>query len=189
VTDEEDDGFIGLPPGVTLPVDSTSGTIRRDRQERPRADRDEFVFFPAVPGTSPVTPEPVPADPVPGIDDATSVSVARHTTPQWRLVIEGREPVAVEGLLYLGRNPVAAADHPQARVLAVDDAAKSVSKTHALLELDADGLWVHDLDSTNGVWVVPAGDDATEVTPGQRMSVPPGADLELGDLIIQVELG
>ena len=121
--------------------------------------------------------------------DATSISVSRHTEPRWYLVIEGREPVAIEGQLYLGRNPVAPADHPSARVLAVDDTAKSVSKTHAMLEVDADGLWVHDLDSTNGVWVVPAGEGATAVTPGQRIAVPAGADLELGDFVIQVEQG
>ncbi|WP_229671342.1 FHA domain-containing protein [Salinibacterium xinjiangense] len=71
----------------------------------------------------------------------------------------------------------------------MDDPAKSVSKTHAMLEVDADGLWVLDLDSTNGVWVVPAGEGAIEVEPGQRVAVPAGADLELGDLVIQVERG
>ena len=191
MTDGDDEGFIGLPPGMTAPVDSTSGTIKRDRPERPRSDRDEIVFFPAVPGEPPATVAPTVEEPAntPTIDDATSISVSRHTAHGWRLVIKGREPVAVEGPLYLGRNPVAAPDHPQARVLAVDDAAKSVSKTHALLEVDPDGLWVHDLDSTNGVWVVPAGEDATEVTPGQRVRVPAGADLELGDLVIQIEHG
>ncbi|MBC7631902.1 FHA domain-containing protein [Aeromicrobium sp.] len=189
MTDGDDEGFIGLPPGMTAPVDSTSGTIKRDRPERPRSDRDEVVFFPVVPGAPPGAAAPTAGQSAstPTIDDATSISASRHTAHGWRLVIEGREPVAVEGPLYLGRHPVAAADHPQARVLAVEDAAKSVSKTHALLEVDADGLWVHDLDSTNGVWVVPAGEDATEVTPGQRVAVPAGADLELGDLVIQVE--
>jgi hypothetical protein len=58
-----------------------------------------------------------------------------------------------------------------------------------MLELEAGTLWAHDLDSTNGVWVVPAGQDAIEVTPGTRVAVPVGADLELGDLVIQVEHG
>ena len=204
VADEDTDGFIGLPPGMLAPVDSTSGTIKRERPERPKSDRDEIVFFHVAPGVPPDAPAPIAEEPVedvstpitdsasadvPGIDDATSISVSRHTEPRWHLVIQGREPVAVEGQLYLGRNPVAAADHPSARVLAVDDPAKSVSKTHAMLEVDADGLWVLDLDSTNGVWVVPAGEGATEVTPGQRVAVPAGADLELGDLVIQVERG
>jgi len=37
--------------------------------------------------------------------------------------------------------------------------------------------------------VVPAGADAIEVVPGVRVEVPAGANLELGDLVIQVEHG
>lgn len=249
----DDDGFIGLPPGITPNPDS--GTLRRDRAERPRRERDEIVFFPAAPGVAPpvlpveaepavaetntetntdtevadppadtVVAEPTVAAPVvppgtdalvvdtviaridaatidaetvvpgappsrPGIDDATRVKPSRRAAPTWRLVIDGREPVIVEGALYLGRKPVAGAEHPQARLLVVDDEARSVSKTHALLEVDSGALWVHDLHSTNGVWVVPAGEDAIEVTPGERAPVPAGSELELGDLVIQVEHG
>ncbi len=194
VSDTDDEGFIGLPPGMMAPVDSTSGTIKRDRPERPRAGRDEIVFFPVVPGTPSIAPAPAAEDtvveiPAPAVDDATSIRVSRHSAPGWRLVIDGRESVAVGGPLYLGRSPIATAGHPQASVFAVDDAAKSVSKTHALLELDGGVLWVSDLDSTNGVWVVPAGEDAREVLPGTRAEVPAGADLQLGDLVIQVECG
>jgi hypothetical protein len=184
----DDDGFIGLPPGVTPPaIDADSGTVRRERTERPRvAEREEIVFFPATPGLAPVPAPPASVE----VDDATrAVPPRRHAAPVWRLLIAGHDPVPVEGTLFLGRHPVATAGHPGAHVLAVDDEAKSVSKTHAMLELDADGLWVHDLESTNGVWVVPAGQDAIEVVPGERVPVPPGADLELGDLVIRVEHG
>lgn len=203
----DDDGFIGLPPGMA-PIDPNSGTVRRERPERPRAEREEIVFFPvgaAVPSPEPLTadaeaevevPEPV----LPGpqateplgradLEEATRASAPRrHTAGLWRVVVDGRT-VPVEGLLYLGRNPVAAAGHQGAHVLSLDDSTKSVSKTHAMLELDGDELWVHDLDSTNGVWVVPEGAEAIEVTPGQRVRVPAGADLELGDVVIQVERG
>jgi hypothetical protein len=202
VADDDSDGFIGLPPGVLPPslIDQDSGTIRRERAERPRADRDEIVFFPAgaapvAPVTSPVEAVEAVAPPVAGpaapteVDDETVVSISRNSGTKWRLVVPGRAPVDVDGVLFLGRNPVATPEHPTARVLAVDDPAKSVSKTHAMLELEAGTLWAHDLDSTNGVWVVPAGQDAIEVTPGTRVAVPVGADLELGDLVIQVEHG
>ena len=225
----DDDGFIGLPPGVEPNADS--GTLRRDRTERPRRERDEIVFFPAAPGIPPLVPttepeavdaatavpetvEPqtaefgpadadtvhpgaistetvVPEPPVqrPAIDDATVVKPSRRAVPTWRLVIEGLDAITVEGVLYLGRKPVVGAEHPQARLLAVDDEARSVSKTHAMLEVDADALWVHDLHSTNGVWVVPAGEEAIEVTPGERALVPAGSELELGDFVIQIERG
>ena len=195
----DDDGFIGLPPGILPPtVDTDSGTVRRERPERTRSEPDEIVFFPAVPGlvVAPAEPEieEVPevepsVEAESAVDDETRAVASRHAAPTWRLVIAGHGPVPVESTLFLGRHPVATAGHPGAHVLAVDDVAKSVSKTHAMLELDGGVLWVHDLDSTNGVWVVPAGEEAIEVVPGQRVAVPAGADLEIGDLVIQVEHG
>jgi len=182
-----DEGFIGLPPGfVPSAPDHTSGTVKRERPERTRSGSDDIVFFPAAPGV-PVQPAPAAAE-EPAEDDATRVA-ARHAAPAWRLVVPGYGPVPVEGTLFLGRNPVATAGHPDARVLAIADEAKSLSKTHAMLELDGDLLWVHDLDSTNGVWVVPVDGEAVEVVPGHRAPVPAGGDLELGDLVIQVEHG
>ena len=74
-------------------------------------------------------------------------------------------------------------------MLAVGDGAKSVSKTHAMLEVESGQLFVSDLDSTNGVWIVPEGEDAIEVKPGERTNVPAGSDLELGDFVIQIEHG
>ena len=84
--------------------------------------------------------------------------------------------------------PSAPPTHPGARTLAVPDPEKSISKTHAMLELDLGQLRVHDLHSTNGVWVVPAGGEAIEVEPDEPVSIPPGAELELGDVVIRVDL-
>jgi hypothetical protein len=180
----DDDGFIGLPPGMSPPVNADSGTVRRERPDRVRADRDEIVFFPAVPGA----PAPVPA-----AEDTihdVPVTPGRRAAPAWRLIVPGHdEPVVVEGTLFLGRNPAATPGVAAAGLLAVDDPAKSVSKTHAMIEMDDTGLWVHDLDSTNGVWVVPEGEDPVEVVPGRRIELPAGATLELGDFAIKVDHG
>jgi hypothetical protein len=189
-----DEGFIGLPPGITPPLDS--GTVRRDRPERTRTAREEITFFPAgaAPVVTPVPDADVPDSDVPAsgaseLEEATRLSSARHAAPAWRLVVPGHpEPVPLVGRLFLGRSP-SPTPGATGEVLAVDDPARSVSKTHALLELDATGLWVSDLDSTNGVWVVPAQGDPVEVIPGVRTPVTPGADLELGDFVIQVEHG
>ena len=192
----DDDGFISLPPGF---VDADSGTHRRPRPERTeRIPSDEIVFVPVVPGAPPVpTPAPVIEEAQPAEntaaevdsvdDDETRIVPPRRVTPSWRLTIPGIDaPVVVEGALFLGRNPASTDEFPQAELLVVPDPSKSISKTHALLELDG-GLWVHDLDSTNGVWVVSPGESPSEVTPGTRAPVTPGSDLELGDVIIQVE--
>ena len=142
---------------------------------------------PAPPPAPPVAPPAVELPPTPVIDDATRAVPSRHAAASWRLAIPGHDEVVLDGVLFLGRNPVATGGQIGARVLAIDDTSKSVSKTHAMLEVDSAGLWVHDLDSTNGVWVVPAGEDAIEVVPGTRVAVPAGADLEIGDVVIQVE--
>ena len=179
----DDDGFITLPPGI-----ADSGTHRRPRPERTvRPERDEIVFVPAVPGATPALAQPPETEPLPSIpvftpppaaaaapaadDGETRVSVSRHAGTAWRLTIPGTlHPVTVDAPLFLGRNPTATV--PNGRTLAIDDTAKSLSKTHALVEVDGGTLYVTDLDSTNGVWVVPAGEDAIEVLPGQRTAVP-----------------
>jgi hypothetical protein len=199
VADDDSDGFITLPPGI-----ADSGTLRRARPERPAIVREEIVFLPNLPGAIPVLPAPATEEVVdgrPATEEAvdtppateqdlgeTRVSVSRHAAPAWRLVLPGGEAaVTVDGPLFLGRNPTAAKDQAGARVLPISDPAKSISKTHAVLELDGGQLWVRDLDSTNGVWVVPAGGEPIAVAPGTRVVVPAGADLELGDFVIQVE--
>lgn len=178
-----DDGFIGLPPGILPSVpDVNSGTVRRERPDRSSSGSGsaEIVFFPVVPGM-PVSQPPAPDD-----DGATRV-VERPET--WRLAVPGHGTVVVRGLLFIGRNPSAPAGHPGGELLAVNDETRSLSKTHAMLEVADGALWVHDLGSTNGVWVVRAGDDASKVVPGQRAEVPAGTELELGDLVIGVSHG
>lgn len=136
----------------------------------------ELVETPAAetpaPPTAPVavavsTPTPAPA-------------------PSWKLQLpDGGATVTLEATVLIGRNPAASVDWPQATLLPVADLTKSVSKTHALLEIDGGELWVHDLDSTNGVYVV-VGDDVVEAVPGSRIAVPADADLELGEFVMRV---
>ena len=111
-----DEGFIGLPPGMSPPLDS--GTVRKDRPERTRAPREEITFFPAgagpapapvVPALEPVAEAPAPAEPdTAPADDAgeTRMTVSRHAATAWRLTVPGHPaPIAVSGRLFLGRSP------------------------------------------------------------------------------------
>jgi hypothetical protein len=195
----DDDGFITPPPGLINP---DSGTHRRPRPERTeRIPNDEIVFVPAAPGVPVTVPDTTPTvestefTPPPGAPDAAPATELQPTTPipsSWRLIIPGIEaPVLVDdtAVLFLGRAPVAPPDRPGARVLAVPDPEKSISKTHAMLELEFGVLRVHDLNSTNGVWVVPADGEAIEVEPGQPVVIPPNSELEVGDVVMRVELG
>lgn len=193
---QDQDGFITLPPGIAPPsIDADSATHKVVRRER-----EEITFFQGPPGAAAPTaaepaappPEAVGEHPPAAPEDdaeATRLGSARHAAPAWRIVLPGRPPLTVDAPLYLGRNPVVPDDDPDARAIAVDDPAKSVSKTHARLEVEGGLLWVADLDSTNGVWIVTPDGDATDVSPGRPMQVPAGADIELGDYVIQVERG
>jgi pSer/pThr/pTyr-binding forkhead associated (FHA) protein len=98
------------------------------------------------------------------------------------VLADGSE-MPVRGVLLLGRNPAPFAAWPDAQLLAVADTTQTVSKTHAAFEVDDSGLWVHDLNSTNGVWVV-RGEDVTEVAPGRRVNVRSGSTIELGDYVL-----
>lgn len=186
----DDDGFIGLPPGIT-----DSGTFKSPpRVERPRTERPEVVFVPTAPG-APVPAAPA-SDPATVETPAAGVPIVPSPAPPaapaasatWTLSRPDGATTTVAAALLLGRNPARVPGWEGADLLAIDDPAHSVSKTHAAFQVDGEGLWVHDLDSTNGVWVV-VGDDATEVIPGQRVAVPPGAVVELGEFALRVARG
>ena len=82
---------------------------------------------------------------------------------------------------------VAAPLHPDAKGIPVVDPARSVSKTHALVEAAHDGVSVVDLHSTNGVRIRTADVELHELAPGIPAVIPPGASILLGDLELRVE--
>ena len=183
----DSDGFITLPPGIFDP-----STIKAaPRPERTREKPDDVVFVPMVPGMAPPPPPPVPATPAPAAPAYVETplemtATAARPVPRWNLRFPGGSQSIVTRTLLIGRSPSARAEWPGAELLAVADSTNSVSKTHAAFEADESGLWVHDLASTNGVWVV-SGTDVTEAVAGRRVRVPAGASVELGDFIFTVE--
>jgi len=147
----------------------------------PAAEVAAPVAEPAAP-TPAAVPEPVPAA------EVTQVPPPQAVGPQWRLLMpHGDEPVVLAGALVIGRSPVTIPEYSQAQLVKASDPSRSVSKTHALLGIDATGLWVADLGSTNGTFVItPSGGDV-KVQPGAPVYVPSGSDIELGQYVIQVE--
>ena len=176
--------FITLPPGI---VDSGTLRVSAPRVERvptPAVEPGEIVFFPVVPGI-PVARIVVEAD-----AGETRVAPKAPAPATWRIILpRSGQIVPIAGALYIGRNPARTAERQDAELLAVDDPAKSLSKTHALLEVEDDVLWVHDLDSTNGIYIVEPDASVVDVEPGRRAAVPAGAELELGEYIVRVEHG
>jgi pSer/pThr/pTyr-binding forkhead associated (FHA) protein len=89
--------------------------------------------------------------------------------------------------LLIGRNPSASADWPDAELLAIDDPAKTVSKTHAAIEMAGPEVWVHDLNSTNGVTVERADGETIRLQPRERVMVSLGDLVSLGSLTLRIQ--
>lgn len=158
-------GFIAPPP-VTLPPPPAA------------------IAGPAITGP-PITPSPSPPPHVAAaaqrhdrIAESTVVVGARPT--RWVLELDGAPVPLTSSVVVIGRNPSAASGDSDAQLVSVADDARSVSKTHARLEL-ARGTWrVTDLDSTNGVEVADAHGAFTVIS--ANAPTPVVASFAIGDV-------
>jgi len=97
-------------------------------------------------------------------DQTMIASRRRHA---WTLIPPLGAPVPVSrDVLVLGRRPSVDPAHPGAQLVSIADETRTMSKTHARLELH-DGEWtIVDLDSTNGVVLLSPDGRETELVPG-----------------------
>lgn len=131
-----------------------------------------------------VEPQPEPAeDPD---DERTIVADRRRPAPAWTLTLLDGSTHALAGTTLVGRRARADVRWPGAALVSLVDPAKTVSKLHAVFEVDALGLWVTDLGSTNGVYLRADNGDENRVETGIRTTVPAGSRLMLGDLEVVV---
>lgn len=161
------------------------------------------------PGLAPIAAPPAP-DAAPEVSTASAPDSAGHDDlendrtvlvpkkprPQskvesagstWVLVTPSgtREPIT--GIVVVGRQPAKTAFKGSDRSLALKDPEGQVSKSHAVFEVDGDGLWVRDLGSTNGVVVITPSGHETSVKADTRVTVPVGSEVELGGYVLTVE--
>jgi hypothetical protein len=185
----EAEDLISLPPGV---VDSGTYRMPSTRAPKPAGFDDAPAFFPVG---APGLPVPAPASEPAAVtaeshtvDDATRASVGRRSAPAWRITLPDGQQLLVEQTTLIGRDPAHSLQWPQATLLPIADTGKTISKTHAALELSASGqLVVHDLNSTNGVFLEYAGGDEIVVDPGTPTLVEHGAELSFGEFTVAVE--
>ncbi|MGO4782645.1 FHA domain-containing protein [Cryobacterium sp. W22_MBD10_FK3] len=140
------------------------------------------AFVPAPLGKAPVPPRAAaPAHPA----DAKPAGIVTG----WSLRLADGQRMPVTGSLVFGRDPVPVTRRA-ATMVSVVDPALSVSKSHALVELNADDeLSVTDLHSTNGVSLIGADGIRVELEPGIRTPVLPGMRLMLGEFPVEVSRG
>jgi len=178
----------GPPPPAANPfAHSAPGTVPAAYAPPPAP---AVPAAPAAPATfgAPPAPAPAPATfaappapanyaapPAPPISlepAAESSEIGEHTVvvnrraKVWVLSTDdGQNICLTQQVALLGRNPTADRAFPDAQLVPLNDTAKTVSKTHARIEL-TNGAWqITDLDSTNGV-VTLEGSDETELQSG-----------------------
>jgi hypothetical protein len=114
------------------------------------------------------TPADIPADTPPAVNPIT-------------LVFSTGERAQILGRGLIGRMPVAPANEVCDHLIVVNDATKTVSKTHLRVEALAQGLMVTDLDSANGTVVSMPGIAAERLAPHERVILMSGATVGIGD--------
>ncbi len=114
---------------------------------------------------------------VPSDDDFDALDrtiVARRKRIPWALIApDGATVDLTSSVVILGRRP-AGCHAADAQLVAIADETRTVSKTHARLELRGDTWYVTDLESTNGVLF------ATLM--GTEVEAPPGEEIEAGSV-------
>ena len=123
---------------------------------------------------------PVPAVPV---DEAPAASEAapEPEPARWRLLLPGGvAPVELDRPVVVGRKPKAHDEYPDARLVPITDPSRTVSSSHALFGLDDTGLWLADLDSTNGTVVTSPEGVQAAVHPDTPVYLANGSAIEFG---------
>jgi hypothetical protein len=113
-------------------------------------------------------------------DDLDETIVARRNRTPWVLVgpARARIPLTSETVI-LGRRPARDPEFPDAQLISLDDDTRTISKTHARLELRGERWFITDLDSTNGVLFATLMGTEVAATPGEATEA--GDRFLLGD--------
>lgn len=196
-------GFITLPPGVT-PVAATntgpapSPAARAAAVPPPIVPPSAAPVIPPVaaplipPAAPPVVPPVVPPIAQPAAAEAIDVDATRMAAPRrtatWSLVLPDGSTHLVSTSAVVGRSPDASG-HGAESVISVGADQKSVSKSHALIEVTPGGLRIRDLGSVNGVVVVRTDGSEVEASTTQWVDLTDGDELELGEVVIVVRRG
>lgn len=125
-------------------------------------------------------PELVPSEVSSAAPAPAPGTAAPTPSAEWVLEFDDGSRVVAAASGLLGRGPVAAPGEPADQLVPLIDESMRISKTHAGYGIDANGFWLCDRASRNGV-VVTLPDGATRsLPPGVRTPVPAGARVTLG---------
>lgn len=170
----------GSQPGRPRPSGDPDPAVESGTRKVPRAAEPASASDPAPAGELPAAEATILRPGGAGSDAPSPVPGTR-----WRLVLPDGVEIPLDAALLLGREPVAPEGVRGARPIAVRDAERTVSKTHALLTPVASGVRVRDLHSSNGTTLVLAAGRAP-VPAGGDVLVTQDAVLELGRFAVRL---
>ncbi|MFJ6651275.1 DUF5684 domain-containing protein [Microbacterium sp. NPDC091313] len=147
---------------------------------------------PDAPAAAVATPAPAAptaaASPAADDDDLDALDrtvIARRRRIPWALIPPGGSPIDLSSdVVILGRRPEDDPARPGAQLISIPDETRTVSKTHARLELRGDTWYVTDLGSTNGVLFATLMGTEVEAQPGQEIEA--GERFFLGDAEVRL---
>ena len=179
--------FIVPPPGL-IPAAPNDEPERTVRDQPPRV----LPAFSPPPGVAPkpAAPPPSPLIPPPGPQQAaeqTETPAALRSAGAWRLSGPGQLDVLLLRPVVLGRDPAPDPARPEAAPVPLQDPARSVSKTHALVEVVDDHVVITDLHSTNGTRVLTPEGLVHELEPGLAARAESGATVLLGEFAVRLD--
>lgn len=140
---------------------------------------------PPQPGLTPPAPEA--ASPDASVPPAPPVPPRPPAPPEGVLVLDTGQRIRVAGRVLLGRDPQARADIGDARLIAIPDETRSISKTHLSLRVTELGVELSDLGSTNGTEIERDGQSAV-VAPGAPVLAARGDTVRFGDRTFVIHL-
>lgn len=123
---------------------------------------------------------------VPEDDNFDETVITRRRRAAWVLVPPIGAPIDIySDVIILGRRPEPDSAYPKAQRVSLPDDTRTVSKTHARLELRGDAWFVTDLDSTNGVQLVTLMGTEIDAEPGVELAA--GERFFLGDAEVRLQ--
>ena len=101
------------------------------------------------------------------VDDMEATRISARRAKPWTFETDTGVQVSLTSpVVFLGRNPSGSSEYPDAQLVAVVDTGKTVSKSHARIEL-SNGVWtITDLHSTNGIVLIDGEGDERELVAG-----------------------
>ena len=171
-----------VPPSFeSLPPSSSTPPARSRAAARSAASAEPMISADSVPAAQPVVSASSPSTTARGRHRQTEDPRAKRLVP-----LAGGAPVELSSTTVVGRDPDNISDYPGAACASLNDANRSISKTHAALAPAPGGLWLTDLHSTNGTRIEEDG-HVTVAKPGESVPVPTGATIVLGSAAYRVE--